>query len=536
MEAGAIYAIDSILEHDVLQRAAANAANAADAADGSADVVDGEPDLTPDSTVSLTVDQLKAVISQAVGTALDAQKVQTADLQSQVATIAKERDGLQRVFKVLNVDTASVIRRDRTQGLATDFLNACDRAPSITWVSARTGERFEQRDMSEARRLFTGQRQQLRADMEQYARDNGLLRGGVYASDAPTARTDIPGALLDYLSMYIRETHQGRYVYWQFPFYKLELGKGPGDTIQVPRFRWLTEPTSVADRTLTPGTNLSSSSQNITLSTLSIVLGERGLGSGSPSTSLPVAVPEFYIATSILDLENAVMDRLGHDYQVFEDISIRARYFATTRVVYNNAGSVTVTPASVGTGDDGTLTEQFLNNLYAYMSGLQIPAMDDGCYVLVLNDFALAQYKNSLSNKNQYLTPMNAEQLTMMMQAMTNREVGRTSGYAGTMSGFHIFATNAHSMQGTGTEGVQTETLGVGATLTRTSFAFGRAAVARAVGMEAQMRLDSVNDFGRLSRWTWVSHETTADMDVDPAIAAEQQLRVVEIHTTDISL
>ena len=546
METSGVYAVDSIQESDVIARF--NQQSSSDAAADNAEESSAQPE--PQSTaqppasdsaaapdeIRLTADQLQQAIATAVQQAMTNHQQENDQLRQQLTESQQRADSLQQVFRVLNINTQTSTRSDRPSGLAADFASACESAPSEVWINKKTGERFVQRDLAVARSLFLHQRDQLRRDMETLARDNGLLRGARYASDAPTVRTDILPALLDYLSLTLRETHRARYVYWQFPYYELELGKGPGDTIQVARFRWLPEPTSVADRTLTPGTTLSANSQNITAAAVSIVLGERGLGSGTPATSLPVAVPEFWIATSLLNLENAVVTRLGHDYEVYEDISIRTRYFATTRVVYNDRGSVTTTPGNVGAGDDGTLTENFLNNLYAYMSGLQIPALDDGRYVIVLHDTALAQYKNSLAAKNQYIKEIDMRELTNILQAASNKEQGRAMGYAGTSNGFHIFSTNAHSLGAAGTEGAQNETLGVGSTLTRTSLAFGRAAVARALGMEAELRRDNNDDFGRLNRWIWKSHETAGDLDVDPVINAEQQLRVIEVHTTDVVL
>ncbi|NJN87071.1 MAG: hypothetical protein HC881_13225 [Leptolyngbyaceae cyanobacterium SL_7_1] len=83
---------------------------------------------------------------------------------------------------------------------------------------------------------------------------------------------------------------------------------------------------------------------------------------------------------------------------------------------------------------------------------------------------------------------------------------------------------------------MQNETLGAGSTLTRASVAFGRAAVTRAIGMEAEIRTDNNDDFQRLDSFTWLSHETTGDLDVDPVINADQQLRSIEVRTTDIQL
>lgn len=537
-----LLATDAISEKDAIAQLPKRSADSSTAtiATDELSLESSSPEQTPSQTgeLRLTADQLNAAIQTAVDSALAPVRLELQTTQEQLTVAQQAKDSLEQVFKVIG--RPSVVHSpgmgERVSGLAADFMSACDAAPYATWVNKRTGEQIKQRDTTQARSLFLSDRDQLRRDMERYAKDNGFLQGGRVAADAVTLKADVLPTLLDYLSMTMRETHRGRYVYWQFPFYELELGKGPGDTIQVGRLRWITEATSIADRTLTTGTNLTANRQNITIGQVSITLAERGLGSGSPSTSQPVALPEFVTAYSMVNLENSVSRVLGHDYEAWEDISIRSRYAATTRVVYNNKQAVTTSPANVVATSDGTFTEQFLNELYAYMSGLQIPTLDDGCYVLVINDKSLAQLKNQLRNRNLYLDQANVEELTMMLQAMSNREQGKVSGYAGTACGFHIFATNSHSMGAAGTEGVRTEALGAGSMITRSSYAFGIMAVARAQGMEAEMRTDSVNDFGRLQSFTWLSHETPGYLDVDPAIAADQQLRVIEIRTTDTTV
>jgi hypothetical protein len=538
-----ILATDTISEKDAI--AQLNSKRSGDNTTATATIAtdtveSSSPEQPPQFTgeLRLTADQLNAAIQTAVDAALAPVRSELQTAQDSLTEVRQQKDSLEQVFKVIGSPSVvhSGSRGDRVSGLAADFMSVCSAAPTATWTNKRTGQQIVQRDMSQARSLFFSDRDQLRRDMEKFAKDNGFLQGGRVASDAATLKADVLPTLLDYLSMTMRETHRGRYVYWQFPYYELELGKGPGDTIQVGRLRWITEATTIGDRTLTPGTNLTANRQNITIGQVSIVLAERGLGSGFPSTSQPVAIPEFVTAYSMLNLENSVGRVLGHDYESWEDLSIRSRYAATSRVLYNNRQSVTTNPALLTAGADGTMTENFLNELYAYMSGLQIPTLDDGCYVLVLNDKALAQLKNSMRVLNRYLDQASLEELTMMFQAMSNREQGKVSGYAGTACGFHIFATNAHSMGAAGTEGVRNETLGAGSTLTRSSYAFGVMAVARAQGMEAEMRTDNVDDFGRLQSFTWLSHETPGYLDVDPAINAEQQLRVVEIRTVDVQL
>lgn len=508
----------------------------ADDADDGGDGDDGDGEQ-PSGALTLTQDQLQQVIEAAVDQSLSALKDELNQTKAELKQVKDNRDSLEGVFKTLgksapNINTRVAMGRDRLDGLAADFVKSLDTAPKRTWVNPSTGDRHVQRDMSRAKRLFHTQRDGLRQEMEAYAQRHGLLQGGGFASDAPTARGDVPPAFLDYLSLVMRETHSARYVYWQFPFSKLELGEGPGDTIQVARFRWLPEAVNPNDRILDANL-LSNDSQNIAANAVSIALRECGLGR---DPFPPVAVPEFLTAYSILDLENAVVSRLGHDYEAWEDLSIRSIYFSTTRVVYNNSSQVTEVPGDVVAGSDGTVTESFINNLYAYLSGNLIPALDDGKYVLVLHDRGLAQFKNSLADKFRYVSTEEVERLTNLLQSATNRIQGKTAAYEGTYCGFHIFSTNAHSMGVAGTEGVNVEALGVGPTLVRSSLAFGRAAVARTYGMEPELRRDNNDNFGRMNRWVWLSHEGLGALDVDPALDPDQQLRVVEVRTVDVEV
>lgn len=390
-----ITASDSITEAQAIEQLKSKRPTATDAAKLTAADSESKSNTEPSSPeqpatvpgeLRLTADQLQAAIASAIDAALVPVNAQLKTARDDLVQMTQQKDGLEKVFQVIGKPSVVHVpgRGDRVGGLAADFVTACDSAKSAIWTNKQTGQQVVQRDMSQARSLFHSDRSQLRRDMEQFAKDNGFLQAGSkIATDAATIRADILPALLDYLSMTMRETHLGRYVYWQFPFYELELGKGPLDTIQVSRLRWITEPTSVADRTLTPIVNLTSNRQNLAIGQISIVLQERGLGSGNPASSQPVAIPEFLTAYSMVNLENAVGRVLGHDYEVFEDIAIRSRYASTTRVVYNNRQSVTTNPLLLTAGSDGTTTENFLNEFYAYLSGLFIPTLDDGCYTLL---------------------------------------------------------------------------------------------------------------------------------------------------------
>src|SRR6476646_1723573 len=381
--------------------------------------------------VTLTPAELRAIVDNERSTALATQEDTLTKALRERDRATAEKDRLELIFAALGrptpaqggdslglgpngfpmVNTRTSARNDRMLGAAADFANILENVtdtPRRHYVNSANGEQFVQRDYRNLTRFYRKNKDQIRADMEKWVRGVGLLQGWKTweTGDASTLKTDIPAAFLVYLSTVLRETHTSRFVFWQFTFNQLELGKGPGDTIQVARFRYLPEPTSLADRTLTPGTSTNSSNQPLTLGTTqNIVLQELGLGKDSANAAL--AIPEFISAYSLLSLETAMQTRLGHDYYATEDIAVRSLLAASTRVVYNNGGSITTTPGDVGTGDDGTITEEFLNSLYSYMSSQKIPAMDDGCFVLVLHTTGLGQLKNSLSSKNRYLDKAN---------------------------------------------------------------------------------------------------------------------------------
>jgi hypothetical protein len=54
-----------------------------------------------------------------------------------------------------------------------------------------------------------------------------------------------------------------------------------------------------------------------------------------------------------------------------------------------------------------------------------------------------------------------------------------------------------------------------------------------AVGLEPEIRRANEDNFQLVDNWIWVSDRIVGDLDVDPAINAEQQLRVVRVRVTD---
>ncbi len=403
------------------------------------------------------------------------------------------------------------------------------------WSNTITGEQFEHVDSAKLDRYIRNHREEIRDGMEALAKQNGLLRG----RDAPTAKADIPPAYLTYLSSIMRMTHSAKFIYWQFADTKLEMGKGMGDTMLIPRVNYANTGTLTADWQLTPGTPIVATSQAVSMTSVSATLQEYGMGKNAAIE--PIAIPEFILANSQIELETIVQRNLGYNYNQYEEIAARSLWFANTKTLYNNAGApVTTAGAVAATGATakyrgGAITYQFLINLYAYMSGQQVPAYSNGCYGLVLHEFALAQLKSSLADRNQYLEPGDMADITNIFRASTMSDQIRVQNYQGTIGNFMIFSTNNNSMGIAGTIGAQTETVGGVAQITRTSFVFGSNTIGRGTGMGATIRRQVEDDFGRMNRWAWIAHEGWAQLDVDNAFPG-QQTRVFKINTTDLEV
>lgn len=508
-----------------------------------------------DQIVTLTASQLETMLRTAIASVTDdvTKKVEVkfeADKQtlqaeldktkSDLATAQNQKAALDTVFSVLGhshpisdksgvsmpgVNTLLASDRDRETGLFKDFIECVAKADSKMYTNQLRGIQYLQRDTSTIDSFFLKHKADLRQEMEVMVKKHGFLRGFTDKA-AATARTDILPALLDYLSSFMRTTHSGTYVFWQFAFKNLELGKGPGDTIQVPRDRDIPPATDVSTN-LMPLAGPGATRQEYVVDSVTLTLQRRGL-------TIPVSIPQFLSAYSMIPLENRVMKKLGKHQEADLDLCIRTRLLATSRIVYNDNGSVTTNPLDVGAGDNGALSESFLNALYAYMTGaLNIDTDAMGKLVLVGNPLSLVPLVNSLTSNNRNTEAMSVEYLTEMLTQVTNADAPTVSGYMLTACGFHLFQSTAFAGGASGTEGVFTTTFGDGAKTTRACIAMGFYAVANAVGMEPEMRRANEDNFQMVNDWIWTADRIVGDLDVDPAIDAEQQLRVVEVRVTD---
>ncbi|MEO1523754.1 MAG: hypothetical protein AAFU78_23670, partial [Cyanobacteria bacterium J06633_2] len=311
----------------------------------------------------------------------------------------------------------------------------------------------------------------------------------------------------------IRETHYPDLIHWQFANTRLELGTRPGLVMAVPRYDDITRPTATSDRTLTPGTTLDSGSQALSEKDVTVTLLELGLGKDASNN--PIGVSTFINAYSINELESIIVGKLGRDYQFTKDLFLRTEWFNTDRIVYNDAGQVTTTASDVATGDDGTMTEEFLISLRSYMRILEIPPYMDGCYGIAMNEYAIAQFMQSKSSKERDQALADQDLVTRMLAQSTLQDFGgEVTGYRGKFDGFHIFEQNVYGKGANGTEGSNTVTLGAGSTLMHTSFAFGQNTVCWCTGLPVEIRTDEVRDFGRQQRMIWYAHEASGRLNV----------------------
>lgn len=405
------------------------------------------------------------------------------------------------------------------------------------WVTNQaTGKVNLQVDNRNVTNFVKEHRQSLRDGMECFAKKNGLLRGGMgggrHGTDAPTTLADVPPFFLDYLSQVMRLEHTPRHILWQFSNRKIQTGIPPGQTILVPRIPHIVGGTLASHWTLTPGTATNAGSQPLVATAEAVTILENGMGGPN---NLPVAVPEFITAHSLADLESALRQRIGFNYAQWEDLAHQELWFSTTNVVYNNGGGVVATAAEVAAG--GQLTVPFLGQLYSYLSGMNIPTYPDGCYGYACPPNHVGQLQADTYSHHQYVTQENVEELTsMFMMATQNNEINRVSGYVGKISGFHIFQGSSFSTGIVGTPGVASETTGGGARVMRSGFAFGPDSIGWATSMPMMLRRDNNDDFGRLNRYIWVSHEGCNALDIDPNRAGgtgNEQLRVVEVRMAD---
>ena len=405
-------------------------------------------------------------------------------------------------------------------------------------VNAQTGFDYVQRDLRPAVRFIFQNRDAMREAMDDLARQCGLLKGRVsdYTGGKDyTTFADLPPALQTYLSTVVRVEHSAQFVLWQFVNRTIETGIPPGQSILVPRVRHLEVGNTSADWNLTPGTPTVATRQPLNGDSVPCVIQEWGMG--KTDTIRPVGMTDFVMASTIMDLESILQERIGYNYHLWEDIRIFELLAATTVVAYNQSGSVVTASGSVTAGGGGQLTLNFLGSLRAYASSRRFYPMPDGCFIYVAPPDQIAQLENDLQMHHAYADMTGVEELQNMMASKSRNEYsGRIRGYRGKLRGIHVFEQNSFGVGAPGNRGVQTESLGGASVTTTTGFLMGADAVGWATSLPMEIREDANNNFGRLRSFIWKSHENGVALDVDPLsdppVSDDQQLRVLEVRAS----
>lgn len=383
--------------------------------------------------------------------------------------------------------------------------------------------------------LLRKDKQVFRQAMEKHAKESGLLVGlaGSQITQAGTTTGDLTPFLLKGLSLFMRTTMVGKHNWQQFVTTKVALGKNRGETVEVPRYAYMNTSRDPNDYDLGRDDDLSSVKQPISIGSEPITLGLKGLGKTGLAGTLnaPVSVARFFEATSLEDLMGILQKMLLESYRQFQTAAISTEYDKSTQRYYNNGGQGTTAIASLATGAGGQLTQDFLDYMGAVMSE-DVPAYDNGKYVLQCGAFELLQLRRSLQARNLQLSKMATEELSAVLHPNTpSGDLMPVSGYVGDLGQFMIFETGTiYKML----NALSTPTIAGAARQVYNAFAFGADAVGHAQAMPFSLIYDHNTNFSLRNTVSWASIEQYKAIDVDPTLTAvgqvvRQQQRVYKL-------
>ena len=465
---------------------------------------------------------------------VNAAKAQTEELQNIITTLGLDK--FKGEAQPVTNDSPNLSGQMTVHGAGSPesrkFEAILNQRPSVM-VEAVRGGMVRQTDSRASDEYFLNNQDRIRDGIEAQMKESGFLQGSRVVN-APTGIADLPSISFEYLSANMRNTHFPNLIHWQFATYKLELGQGPGLVIAVPRHEDIPRPATFSDRVLVTGQRLNTDTQATQEKNVLVQLLELGLGKDTANTV--VGFSTFVSSYSLYNLEQIITEKLGRDHALTKDMGLYEQWFAADLVYYNNEGTPTTTPGDVNVSADnvsGVLTQKFLINLRARMGAAEIPTYDDGCYGLALNPFALAQYMADKSSKERDDAMSGMDLVGKMLANSTgNMYGGEVSGYRGKYDGFHIFEQNRYGVGSLVTDpGINNVTLGSGATLMDSSFAFGPRTLAWAEGLPAEIRVSSDDDFQRQRLITWYSHGAPKGLNVIDDATTGEQRRVVEFRT-----
>ncbi|MEO0824928.1 MAG: hypothetical protein AAFY20_09340 [Cyanobacteria bacterium J06639_14] len=467
--------------------------------------------------------------------------------------------GAQGVAPV-NFNTRSSIN-DEPKGFAAELVRAIESEQSYMVRDARSGLVVAQRDPQSAARVIQAsfmeaalakrswRQSGVIREIEEWGKRLGYL-SGITRAAGPTsgAAGSAPDLFIDTLSAIIRETHNTMNVFWQFAITTFDPSTAPGKNALIPRWNYIGEPTSLSDYELasynsytpvgqTIGTD--TDSQGLEQSSVPVNILQYGLGKNASVDTRPVFISEFHEAIALLSLIDALDSRLMQNYYKFEDLLVRVRYEASTKILYNNGGTATANASEVVSGSGAIYNKRFAHSMYSYLLSRAVPTFADGCYVQVLNPSASEQFQVDLENDYRPVTTEQMEKVTNMFAMSHGLIIGRMTGYLGCYCGFHTFLSNTIGVGDAGLRPTTQNTTfgaGVGSQLTGDSFVFGPGAVGRGVGLPVEIRPSGTVPFGLGESYIWLSREGSATIDTDVAINASQQTRVWKARTTRVEV
>lgn len=334
-----------------------------------------------------------------------------------------------------------------------------------------------------------------------------------FQSDAITTKASIPDEFLDMLSVIVREPTDTTFIHWQFALSVTDFGRTSGDTIRIPRFSRLPDPTDESSRTLTPGTDISSSGQALEEAAVSLVLKERGLPT-------PVAISSFAQVRSFHDLMVIADTYLRRDYNCWVDNVLRNLFLTAATVLYPNGK----TSAASMTSSD-TFSKDFLLDIARKLNELDVPTFPDGYYVGVLNYNDYANLVKSLTGTREEFP----KDLNTINRLLFPAGQGVATGYVGDFHNFHLFVSR-NLAKGSHTDspvppGVTSG--GSPAITLRMSYFFGPGTVGRGIALPVEIRRADETDFQRRTKVIWYSLEAFGALDINADTATKSETRVI---------
>lgn len=337
----------------------------------------------------------------------------------------------------------------------------------------------------------------------------------IFQGDALTLKADVADEFLTVLSTLMRDPSTFNNVWHQFTVGAVELGRRPGDTVRVPRYAFLADPTDEASRTLTPGTDITGS-QALSEKAVSVVIKERGLAT-------PIGIAEFTQVRSLTDLVAIANRNLNRDYNLWVDNVIRDLYLTATTVLYpdDNVAATTLDANDV-------FNKDFLVDIETELFVRKIPTFPNGRWVGVLNPYDVKNLRKSfIGLANNAL----AQDQDNISRYLFPEGQGVVSGYVGSAGRLDLFASNNTGVGASSSSpvpaGVQAAGSSPAIDLGSSSF-FGPGAVGRGIGMPVEVRHADETNFGRRDLLIWLSHEGFGELDINEAAGTLTETRVIE--------